>query len=118
MTEELTPETKRFLQIVGRYVAKYTKEHLLPLQIQIDQLKGNVRELQSRIRELEIDGAKYCGVYQRAMSYKRGAMVTHNDLTWVVVADEVLPMEIPGRSNSWQLCEKSKRGVDAGANAA
>lgn len=108
----MQPSEKLFLQTVGRFVV----ERMKPLHARILDLENEVRELKSEMRELEKGGVRFCGVWQRAMDYKRGSMVTHDGATWTVVADEAKAMERPGTSQAWQLCEKSRR--DAGANAA
>jgi hypothetical protein len=65
-----------------------------------------VAPLKLRIAELEKGGLKYCGVYQRALDYKRGSLVTFEGSAWCALVDT---REVPGRSNSWQLAVKAGR---------
>jgi hypothetical protein len=106
----MQPSEKLFLQTVGRFVA----ERLRPLHARILDLENQVRELQSEVRELEAGGIKYCGVWQKACSYKRGTCITHAGSMWVAVTD-VQPMQAPGADQAWQLAVKRGRDADTGA---
>ena len=67
--------------------------------------------LRDRIAELEAQQAKalqYHGVHQRALTYHKGAAVTHGGGLWVAIAD-VPDGEAPGDSGAWQLAVKTAR---------
>jgi hypothetical protein len=68
-----------------------------------------IKPLVARIRELESNGLKYCGVYQGDQAYLRGSMVTHEGPGWVSRRDT--KGERPGDCEAWQLA--IKRGRDA-----
>lgn len=61
--------------------------------------------LRERMDALESAGIRYCGIYQRAMEYKRGDTVTHDGSMWVATC-ETPPHQIPGNSSRWQLAVK------------
>ena len=82
-------EVKTFLQTIGRFVASQTA----PLQKQIEELRAQIEELQAR---------KFCGVHQRALSYKAQAQVTYDNGLWIAITD-VEPGEVPAQSSKWQL---------------
>src|SRR5690606_7927469 len=69
---------------------------------------AEVERLESRVRELEGRGIKYCGTYQRALVYERGAVVTHQGSAWIALTDTGAE---PGSDTAWQLMVK--RGRDA-----
>lgn len=69
---------------------------------------AEVERLESRVRELEGRGIKYCGTYQRALDYERGAVVTHQGSAWIALTETG---DEPGTSGDWQLMVK--RGRDA-----
>ena len=58
--------------------------------------------LRQRIAELETRGVDYKGVYQRACSYRRGDISTHNGSMFVAV-DAVAPNQVPGNGGVWVL---------------
>ena len=82
-------EVKLFLQTIGRFVAAQTK----PLKDRIAELEIQIEELQAR---------KFCGVHQRALSYKAQSQVTFDNGLWIAITD-VEPGEIPNQSPKWQL---------------
>lgn len=67
--------------------------------------------LQERVIEIEARGVEYSGTYQRAMTYRRGQMVTSGGSIWAALQD--VPENIqPGTSGKhWQLAVKA--GKDA-----
>lgn len=69
---------------------------------------AEVERLESRVRELEGRGIKYCGTYQRALDYERGAVVTHQGSAWIALTETGAE---PGTDAAWQLMVK--RGRDA-----
>lgn len=60
-----------------------------------------------RIEQLEGCGVRYMGVWQRAQSYTRGAVVTHAGSAWIAVADKA--DSEPGAGAEWQLMVKAGR---------
>lgn len=70
-----------------------------------EEIEKAVAPLRERIAELEKRGVEYCGVYQRAASYRRGSIVTFDNAMHVAVVD-VLPNQQPLQCSSWQLCLK------------
>ena len=90
-------EVKLFLQTIGRFVASQTKP-----------LKDRIAELEARLEEVEKNGVRYCGVYQRALNYRRGDQVTHDGARHIALRD-IQPCEAPLKSDGWQLSDKSER---------
>jgi hypothetical protein len=66
---------------------------------------------------LESGGIRYCGVYQRAASYRRGDITTYDGSMWCAV-DDVAPSNQPGKSAAWQLCCRAGRDGKDGKAAA
>ena len=90
-------EAKLLLQTIGRYV-----------NAQVLPLKARIAELETRLEEVEKNGVRYCGVYQRALSYRRGDQVTHEGARHTALR-EIAPCEAPLKSEGWQLSDKSER---------
>src|SRR5262245_294465 len=90
-------EQVKFIRDIGQFVM----DQILPMQKEI-------KELKARIAQLEASGIKYCGVYQRSMAYDRGDVCQHDSSTWIALCD-VPPMTVPGKSDMWQLTQKSPR---------
>ena len=58
---------------------------------------------------MEKTGIKYVGVWQKAQTYRKGDVVTHDGSMWVSLkADN---SDAPGKGDSWQLAVKA--GKDA-----
>ena len=72
-------------------------------------VESKISPLCARIVELERGGLKYMGVFQRAIEYKRGAVVTEWGSAWIALTDN--PQNAPGHSSDWQLMVKA--GKDA-----
>lgn len=96
---------KELCAIVREHVAAVTK----PLHARIEELERKVVELQTK-------GVEYQGVYQRACSYERGAIVTSDGSMWACVQN-VGPNTQPGQSQGWQLCCRGQPGSKNGKNA-
>ena len=86
---------KKLLPSIGKFVREQIEKACAPLR--------------RHIAELETRGVNYCGIYQRAVGYKRGDVVTHDGSMFVAVA-EVAPNQLPGAGGPWQLAVK--RGAD------
>jgi hypothetical protein len=74
-------------------------------QFVVDEIARAITPLRERIAQLEQRGVEYCGVYQRAVGYRRGAIVTFDNHMHVAVTD-VEPNQAPLQSSAWQLCLK------------
>jgi len=57
-------------------------------------------EIAARLGALEAHGVKYCGVWQRSMPYRRGAVVTSGASMWVALSDAPEGVE-PGATLSF-----------------
>ena len=88
---------RTMLQTMGRYVHAQTK----PLELRIAKLEAHVEELQ-------VNGFKYAGVWQRAGSYSKGTVVTFDGSMFVCVKD-TQPAQAPLTSDCWQLAVKAGR---------
>jgi hypothetical protein len=98
------PLTKReHAQAEG--IALFVDDAMKPLAQEIAALKARLAELEKR-------GIEYCGVWQRAATYRRGHMVTHDGSLFACIEDSG-PNECPGVSNKFQLAAKSGRDARA-----
>jgi hypothetical protein len=68
-----------------------------------------IQALRQRLAEIETKGIRYAGVWQRALEYARGSVVTHGGSAWVALADNTKGE--PGSNDAWQLMVK--KGADA-----
>jgi hypothetical protein len=76
----------------------------------VERIEAATKPLRERIAELEKRGVDYKGTFQRACSYRRGDIITHDGSMFVAIAD-VAPNEAPGNGGNWQLAVKA--GKDA-----
>jgi hypothetical protein len=90
-------EVQVFLKTIGRFVTDQTRP-----------LRDEIAKLKARVAELEEGGAKFCGSWQRANSYRRGEWVGYDGSGWVALSD-VQPLEQPGTSDKWQLVIRAGR---------
>lgn len=105
----MTPEElSEFMRAIG----SFTHDRI---QLAVEPLKKQIKNLSDRVEDLEASGIKYCGVWQRANEYKRGDVATHEGSMFVAVANPRLG-EMPGQSLNWQLAVK--RGRDGKDRAA
>ncbi|MBR1154513.1 hypothetical protein [Bradyrhizobium sp. JYMT SZCCT0428] len=74
-----------------------------------EHVEAKIAPLNARIVELEKGGIRYLGVFQRAIDYRRGSVVTDAGSAWVALTDN--PQNTPGHSSDWQLMVKA--GKDA-----
>ncbi|RJT32106.1 hypothetical protein D3227_27280 [Mesorhizobium waimense] len=73
-----------------------------------NSLTTSLQKMRDRIDAIEATGQQdaYKGVYQRALPYSKGAMVTHDGSLWVSLQD-VQEGTLPGSNpTSWQLAAK------------
>ena len=89
--------TKDAQAAILRACARYIDKQSAAQMAQIDAL-------QKRLDTLESRGVKYCGIWQRAMDYTRGEVVTQDGSASIVVAAETRTE--PGKSSGWQLLHK------------
>ncbi|MBB2698995.1 UNVERIFIED_ORG: hypothetical protein GGI66_003672 [Rhizobium esperanzae] len=75
----------------------------------LDALKSVLLEHQARLDAMESHGVRYCGVYQKALSYRRGDVVTASSSMWTALRDTA-EGEQPGKAlDAWQLSAKAAR---------
>lgn len=75
----------------------------------VELVLDEVKALRDRIAELEANGARFRGVYQRAADYRRGDQVTHRGSLWVAL-DAVPEGSLPGEHPTlWQLAAKGNQ---------
>jgi hypothetical protein len=71
---------------------------------------AHIKALETRLVEIEQKGVEYKGIYQRALTYRRGSLTTFDGSMFVALRD-VAENETPGKGDGWQLAVK--RGADA-----
>ena len=89
------------------FVGNPTRDEVFSI---INVLVEQIRDLTTRVNTVETHGVHYCGVYQRAIGYARGHLVTFDGSMFAALR-EIVPGEQPGKSDGWQLAVK--RGADA-----
>lgn len=95
---DITMMAEVFAPIVREYVVR----NVQPI---VDRLVA----AEGRISQIEAGGIKFCGVHQRALEYKKGAVVVADGSSWISLDDE--NRDVPGTSGRWVLM--AKRGRDA-----
>jgi hypothetical protein len=98
----LPPRDEAMATALGEF---FVREFEKPLLRRIEQLEQSNTQLKQRIIELEAKGVEYAGTYQRAVSYRRGSIVTFGGHMHCAVRD-TQPGEQPLQHPSWQLCLK------------
>ncbi len=84
------------LMSYGEWIA--TLKHL------IEGLQTKVKELRLELQAVKTKGIEYKGVYQRALSYAKGDVVTADGSCWVCLGD---PKGAPAKDfDGWQLLIK------------
>ena len=81
-----------------------------------EAIEAAVKPVEARVAAIEEGGIKFLGVYQRAQTYQRGAVVTHGG-AWFVAIRAVAVDEQPLKSDGWQLAVKSGRDGRDGRDA-
>lgn len=72
---------------------------------------AKLRVLSARVEQLEAGGVRYAGIWQRALSYPKGTVVTSDGGMWVALRD-TSEGEKPGEApNAWQLAAKAARPI-------
>ncbi len=75
--------------------------------------KAEIADLKAELAKVKAAPIRYRGVYQRADTYRAGAVVTDGGSAWHAHRD-IAAGERPGRSESWVLMVKCGRdGKDA-----
>jgi hypothetical protein len=84
--------------------------HTQPLVKRLANALDRIAELERRLVEIETKGVSYTGTFQRAIEYRRGALVTHDGSLWVALADMRAPCPEPGGgAPEWQLAVRKGR---------
>jgi hypothetical protein len=78
------------------------------IKIAIEPLLMKIVALEKRLEQIEERGLEYVGTFQRAVSYRRGSVCTHEGSMWVALQDTA-PNQNPGENPVWQLCVKAGR---------
>jgi hypothetical protein len=99
-------------QVFAREIVAAVKEYTAPLFKRIEELEACNKKLAAQVAELQAGGVRYQGIYQRAQSYRRGDIATHDGSMFCALND-VGPNEPPGRSQAWQLCVRAGRDARA-----
>jgi hypothetical protein len=86
--------------ILGRLFREGRSGLLKPTTVRLDALEARQTALESR-------GLAYVGVFQRAATYRRGSVVTHEGSAWIATVDAE-GVE-PGDGKIWQLLVKRGR---------
>lgn len=68
---------------------------------------GQCLQLQEELKQEREKSTRYCGVFQRALTYRKGDLVTYNGSLWACIAQETVAT--PGVTEGWQLAVKSER---------
>lgn len=70
---------------------------------------AKLKALSTRIEQLEAGGVRYAGIWQRAMPYRKGTVVTSGGGMWAALRD-TREGEKPGDApDAWQLAAKAAR---------
>jgi hypothetical protein len=67
--------------------------------------RGKFAALEKRLEEIENNATVFLGVHQRAISYKRGSLVSSAGGLWCAVSPAAQG-QIPGKADCWQLAVK------------
>jgi hypothetical protein len=76
------------------------------MQGKFNELEEALLQVNKQVQEIKKKGLTYKGVFQRAMEYQRGDVVTHSGSAWVCVGDA--GEGVPGDNSSWQLMAKGR----------
>src|SRR5262245_13442374 len=87
------------LQGIAEFVRESVKAAVEPR----DKL---IAELIQRIEELELQGIRDMGGWQRPVHYRRGDLVSCNSHIWIAVVDNG-PDEEPGTCTKWRMARRS-----------
>jgi len=93
---------------VGLPLADLVKSNTRFLSSQLKPLQARIKALETELQTLrqEKSAIQYHGVFQRAIKYERGNIVTHDGSAWIKVGDL---KGAPGTCDSWQLFVKKGR---------
>lgn len=71
-----------------------------------------IEQLESRLGEVEKGGISFGGLYQRALSYKKGCIVTYKGSAWIALSDIAGGVE-PTTTAHWALMVKAGRDASS-----
>lgn len=69
---------------------------------------AKLKALAARLEEVESDGIRYSGCYQRALGYRRGSVVTFASSMWVALDDVPAGVQPGSNAAAWQLSQKGE----------
>src|SRR3954453_4622991 len=108
-------EIKAIAQGVAPAIKAFVGKEISAAQLSIDDLAEafdkvyqRIEPLERELAELKSRGTEYKGVYQRALPYRHGSLVTFDGSMFAAVRD-VKEGEAPKNSDGWQLAIKSGR---------
>jgi hypothetical protein len=117
MRDDLEAFAAGLVPLIKDYVARVApaKGEMMGLQEAFDAGFEAVKKyvddaldaFEGRLAAVENRGIKYCGVFQRAQTYRKGDVVTDAGSAWVALRE--VENEKPGDGASWQLMVKAGR---------
>jgi hypothetical protein len=91
--------TEALMTGIAKAVSEHLAENVLPI------LK-ELQDMRQRMSEIEDRGLKYCGIYQRVLSYQRGDVVTCDGSLWISTCATTGVK--PGDGAVWVMITKSQ----------
>jgi hypothetical protein len=117
LDEKLAPILSRIDAIEARPIpgGDSIREELSELAhgvaLDLNEVEGRIdtrlKGLEKSVEEIKTKGLEYCGVHQRALSYRKGSIVTSGGSAWIALIHS--PNGAPGDSPDWQLMVKGAR---------
>jgi hypothetical protein len=86
---------RKMLPFIGWFARELARQEIAPLL--------------RRIEELEKRGIEYCGTYQRAQSYRRGSLITHDGSVWACIEDAAVNESPGSHPSKWQMAVRGGR---------
>jgi hypothetical protein len=81
---------------------------VLAIEPTVRGLRDRITELEKRLAETETRAMRFCGIWQKALTYGPGNAVTHDGGVWVCTR---ATDERPGTGDGWQLAVKAGKGA-------
>ena len=104
--QSLTPEEAKKVKLSPAEMVSMLNEQMLD---GFEMLAKRIKTLELNMREVQEGGIRYCGTFQRAITYNKGHMVTYAGSLWASLHDN--NTDSPGNGKTWQLAVKA--GKDA-----